>query len=120
MTTKGQNFEVYQGDNKEIIITIRNQDGSLTNLTGYSAVWCVHSQTISNIVLQKTTLPLGGIEVPDPASGQLIITLSSVDTSTLATKNYGHQCEIEDNFGNHSTVTTGYIQILRSITHPEL
>jgi hypothetical protein len=50
MTIKGQNFELYQGDNKEIIITVRDASGALQNLTGYSAVWCVHKRSVSNIV----------------------------------------------------------------------
>lgn len=121
MTTQGQNFEVYQGDNKEIIITVRNKyTGALEDLTGYSAVWCAYNQTLANVVILKVTTD-GGIVIPTPTSGELHIILDSEDTADLVpTKNYGHQCEIEDALGNHSTVATGYMKVARSITHNEL
>ena len=117
MTITGQNFEVYQGDNKTVIVTVRNQDGSLTNLTGYNAVWCAYRQTPDTIVILKTTT--SGITIPDPLSGELHIDLGQTDTAALTTSNYGHQCEIEDSFGNHATVMAGYMRVLKSITHPE-
>jgi hypothetical protein len=116
MTLSGQNFEVYQGDNKEIIITVRNEDGSLLNLDGYEIVWCVHNQTLANVVFQKKTSD-GSITVPVPASGEIHILLEQEDTHDLPTKNYGHQCEISDAFENHATIMTGYMRVLRSITH---
>jgi hypothetical protein len=119
MTVAAQNIETYQGDNKEIIITVTDDDGVLIDLSGYSAVWCVYNQTLETIVIQKETGGLG-ITIPSPTSGQLVIELESTDTATLVPKNYGHQCEIKDASGNHSTVTIGYIKILRSITHAEL
>jgi hypothetical protein len=117
MTINGQNIEVYQGDNKNIIISIVDDDGGILNLTGYNAVWCMHEQTAENIVLQKTTSPGEGITIPDPTNGELVIALEQSDTSELTPKIYGYQCEIEDAFGNHATVTTGYLKLFKSITH---
>lgn len=121
MTIAGQNFEVFQGDNKIIIITVKNQDGTLTDLTGYSAVWCVHTFNPNHeIILQKTTLPGEGITIPNPTSGEIVITLTQADTQTKIPKTYGHQCEVEDGLGNHATVSTGYMNVRESITHPSL
>lgn len=118
MTIAGQNFEMFQGDNKELVITVYKQDGvSIQDLTGYNAVWCAHNQTPENPVIIKTTSPGEGITIPDPSSGQLVIELANVDTNTLTPKTYGHQCEVEDALGNHATVTTGYMKLSRSITH---
>lgn len=119
MTISGQNFEIYQGDNKQIIITVKDDNDALLNLDGYSAVWCVHNQSPSNIVFQKSTAT-GGITIPNPANGQLVITLEGNDTATLPPKTYGHQCEILDGLGNHATVTAGYMKVITSITHNEL
>jgi len=116
MTTEGQNFTIYQGDSKEVIISVTNEDGSVTDLAGYAgAVFVAYNQTLDSIVIQK--LLADGITIPTPSNGQLVITLDSEDTEDLVPKNYGIQCEIEDAFGNHATVMTGYMKVLRSITH---
>jgi hypothetical protein len=116
MTTEGQNFTIYQGDTKEIIISITDESGSVVDLAGYAgAVFVAYNQTLDSIVVQK--LLAGGIIIPTPANGQLVVTLESADTEDLVPRNYGIQCEIEDAFGNHATVMTGYMKVLRSITH---
>jgi hypothetical protein len=120
MTITGQNFDVYQGDNKELIVTVYDENGSILNLAGYNAVWCIHSLTPEHTyVVLKTTGIVGGITIPSPASGQIVISLDSEDTESLTPKAYGHQGEIEDSSGNHATIITGLVKILKSITHGE-
>lgn len=120
MTISGQNFEIYQGDNKVVIITVYDENDAILDLTGYSAVWCAYNQSLSDKVIIKSTLPGEGITIPSPTNGQLQITLDSIDTENLNPKTYGHQCEIENAGGSHSTVTVGYMKVNRSITHSEL
>lgn len=115
MATTGQNAEIYQGDYHELIITVVDEDGVVADLSGYSAVWCLYGQTEGNIVLTKTTSD--GITI---TGGQITIELENVDTENLTPRIYGHQCEVEDIMGRHSTVTTGYVKILKSITHSSL
>ena len=117
MTTHGQNIELYQGDNVNIIITVVDDNNQILNLTGYNVVWCLHEQTTEQVILQKTTSPGEGITVPDPTNGEILIPLLQDDTAEMTPKIYGHQCEIEDSSGNHSTVTTGYLKLFKSITH---
>jgi hypothetical protein len=118
MTIKGQNLEIYQGDNKNIIITVYDENGGLVTLSGYSAVWCAYKQTPFTVAIEKSTT--NGITILDPSSGQLQITIEQSDTENLTPNVYAHQCEVEDAFGNHATVTTGYFSVLRSVTHPSL
>lgn len=120
MTITGQNFEVYQGDNKQLIITVYDENGAILPLTGYSAVWVAVQQTSFATVLSKSTESGGGISIPDPDNGQLVVELDKEDTASLSPKLYNHQCEIEDSSGNHSTVTTGYMKVIKSVTHSEL
>lgn len=117
MTQAGQNFQVFQGDNHEIVISVVDENGLPANLAGYDAIWCVHQQNhAENIILQKST-SLGGIVI---SGSDVIISLAQADTATMTPKLYGHQCELEDGSGNHATITTGYMRVLRSITHGEL
>lgn len=115
MTATGQNFEIYQGDDKRIIITAKDVDGNIINLAGHSVIWCAYDQTLENIIIQKSTS--NGISIPTPASGEIIITLEGLDTSSVIPKNYGHQCEIKDSFDKHYTITTGFMKVIKSITH---
>lgn len=115
MASTGQNFELYQGDDKELVITVRDNAGALVDLTGYSAVWCVHIRTPDNIVLEKTTSD--GITIPTPGNGQLIVEIDGTDTAELLPRNYDHQCEVEDPSGHHTTVSVGYMKLLKSVTH---
>ncbi len=117
MTATGQNFEMYQGDDKQIIITAKDTSGNIIDLTGYDAVWVVYDQTVENVVLMKSTQPTEGITIPTPANGEIVIELVGDDTSGLLPKLYGHQCEIQDVSGHHSTVTVGFMKVLKSITH---
>lgn len=117
MTVKAQNFEIYQGDDKQIIITVYDENGAILDLTGYAAVWVAVQQTTFDVVISKETEASGGISIPDPTNGQLIIELDANDTVSIAPKVYNHQCEIEDASGNHSTVTTGYMTVVRNVTH---
>lgn len=116
MTTTGQNFELYQGDNKQLIITVRDEDDVIVNLTGYSAVWVAYNVSPQQVILTKTS-DLGEITIPVPADGQLIVELEQADTVDVTPKLYGHQCEIEDSSGNHFTVLIGSMRLLKSFTH---
>lgn len=116
MTVSGQNFEVYQGDDKQVIITVKDASGIPENLTNYTAIWCMYDTTTNSVVIEKTTA--SGISIPTPSSGQLVIDLDKTDTSILDPKTYGHQCEVQDAVGNHSTVTTGFVKLIKSNTHP--
>lgn len=118
MATTGQNFELHQGDYKQIIITVLDENGEPLDLTGYSAIWCMHVQTLNDIVITKTTSD--GITISNPTSGELEIELEAVDTESLSARVYGHQCEIEDILGRHATVTTGYVKLHKSVTHASL
>lgn len=111
MTISGQNLEVFQGDNKQIIITIYDEDDVILDLTGYDIVWVVYHPTTKALVLSKA---LGdGITVPTPANGQLVIDLEPADTLVVVPNTYNHECEITAG-SVVSTTTTGIIKILYS------
>lgn len=116
MTITGQNVELHQGDDRVIIITVYDEDNNILSLTGYDAVFVVYEQTMENLVITKSTM-VGGISISNPTSGEIEITLSSEDTEGLTAKTYGLQCEVQDSFGNCSTVTTGLFKVLKSFTH---
>ena len=120
MTVTGQNFDMFQGEDKEIIITARDENGDILPLTGYEIVWVAYNLTSSQIVIIKSSTVPGEIDVPTPASGEIHINLVSSDTENLQPKTYGHQCEVVDAFGANSLITTGHIAVNKSHTHSQL
>lgn len=120
MTVSGQNFEMYQGEDKEVIISATDENGDVLPLTGYEIVWVAYNLTSGQIVLTKSSNIPGEIDVPVPANGQIYINIVSEDTALLTQKAYGHQCEIVDAFGANSLITAGHLTVYKSHTHSQL
>lgn len=112
MTVTGQNFEIHQGDTKQIIITAYDENDAILDLSGYDIVWVIYHPTTKNLILSKSTG--SGITVPAPTSGQLLIDLLPEDTENVVPNTYAHECEISTSPTNVSTITTGTVKVLYS------
>jgi hypothetical protein len=112
MTVQAQNFELFQGDTKQITITVTDENDAILPLTGYNIVWVIYKQTNKELILSKT---LGdGITVPTPSNGQIIISITPEDTELITPSTYLHECEISTSPTDVSTVTVGIVKILYS------
>lgn len=112
MTIVGQNFDLYLGDTKQIIITAYNEAGGILPLAGYDITWVVYKSTTKAIVLTKT---LGaGITVPTPSNGEIVIDILPVDTMNLIPNTYLHECEISTSPTDVATITTGAVKMIYS------
>ncbi|HMN10729.1 MAG TPA: BppU family phage baseplate upper protein [Bellilinea sp.] len=103
MTSENQNFEMYSGDTHHLDITVKNSNGMPVDLTGASITWALYDQAGT---IQVTKTSESGISLTDPANGVFRVTLSPIDTDTLAGK-YRHEAEITDVLGQVGTVTRG-------------
>lgn len=112
MTYAGQNFEMYLGDTKQVIITVYDENDAILDLSGYDITWVLYKLTSKQIVLTKT---LGsGISVPAPSSGQIVIDILPVDTENLVPNTYVHECELSSSPTDVSTITTGTVKLIYS------
>ncbi|MFQ8550182.1 hypothetical protein [Acinetobacter baumannii] len=102
MTAENQNFEMYQGDTKNIRFLI--EDESL-DLTGTTVKWVMTPFRKSEALLTKSTTD--GISVVE---GKVIVKLNASDSVGLLGM-YEHEVEITDQLGNVSTVLRGKITI---------
>ncbi|MDR7237106.1 hypothetical protein J2Y02_001717 [Neobacillus drentensis] len=103
-----QNFSMYAGDSKSIIIPVTKDDGSPLNLTGAAVKWGVRkreSSTTNDILKESPAITVSGSEIT--------ISLAPVDTETL-TGSYYHECELTDQQGNVSTLFVGLVTITKS------
>ena len=92
---KNQNFSMISGDTKTIVIDINE------NLVGAAAKWSMKKRGATTTTLIKN----GSV-----ADGKIQIVLDKADTEELSGL-FMHECEVTDQSGNVSTVTSGAVNI---------
>jgi hypothetical protein len=83
-----------RGDSIDYEMTVKNNDGTPTDLTGFNITFSVKKK-FSDIdyVIQKT---IGnGITVDDPTTGQVVIHIEHGDTNDLKPKEYVYDIQFE-------------------------
>lgn len=100
MAIKNQNFEMYQNENKRLIISIVDDSENNKDLTGGSATFC-----IINTEILKTTD--NGITID---TYKLNVLLDRSDTESIC-GSFDYQVRATDSSGNSEITTTGRIQI---------
>lgn len=105
MTTVNQNFNIYAGNTKKIIVTVKDDNDVALNLTNSSIKWGYSD------VLKTTS---SGISLSNPTGGEFTITLNPTDTQN---KNgtFTHSCELTDAIGNVTTILIGSITIKKGM-----
>lgn len=109
MTQKNQNFEMFAGDTKDIVVTVDDGDGIPVNLTGASIKWVLKKATVTGAQQVLKTMA-NGIFLTDPLAGEFTVRLATADTNAISGKFY-HEAEVTDSSGNVSTVFTGTVKI---------
>lgn len=111
MSIPGQNFEMFQGDTKDIEITVTDENGALLDLSSYDSInWVVYRPTTKETVLSKNLS--NGITVP--SLGIIQISLTPADTELITPMIYSHECEINSGASVTSTVCTGSFKLFYS------
>jgi hypothetical protein len=106
LTAKNQNFEMFQGDTKNIVVTVTG-----TDLTGASIKWAMKRSVSSTVVDVSKSIGNGiSITSASPTSSVFEIKLDPADTINLK-GDYYHEAEVKDAQNNVSTVMTGRISI---------
>lgn len=100
-----QNFSMYAGDTKQVVVTVKKDDGSALDLTGATVRWGFDT-------VVKTTS--SGIVLTTPLSGIFTITISPTDT-VGKTGEFQHGGTVTDAAGNVSTVIVGKITINKNV-----
>ena len=113
MAATGQNFEIFQGDTKDVYITVTNENGAILDLTPYDAIrWVVYHQVNKALILEKTLS--SGITVPVGTDGVIKISLVPADTENVQPNTYNHECEVSSGGTVVATVTVGTVKIIYS------
>ena len=110
MTITNQDFTMWQGDRKDVIITVRDLNGDILDITDSTVIWMMINATNK---LSKSTA-LGGIILSDPENGELTIRIMPADTLEFDGMYFYHETEMTDAFGNISTVSVGNVALRKA------
>ncbi|MBT2729445.1 hypothetical protein J7E63_21365 [Bacillus sp. ISL-75] len=110
MTAINQNFSMFAGDSKNLIVTVTKDDGSFVDLNGTTVKWGLRKKENSTINEVSKTTDDGITLLGD----EITIKLDPTDTLNLLGI-YFQECELTDQLGNVSTIFTGGVKINRSV-----
>jgi len=103
MTSAGQNFTVYRGQDQSVVVSITG----VSDLSGATAEWRVLRLYNGPILLRKQT---GSGVVLD--NGAMTATISIADTDLSGAEGvYRHELWITDNTGNVTPLTVGELMV---------
>ena len=109
MTKRNQDFTMWRGDRKNIIIQVVDSEENVVNITGASIVWIMLNPINE---LDKSTAG-GGIVLSDAPNGEFTIVIMPSDTEDFEGEYYYHEAEVTDYLGNVSTVTVGSVALMQ-------
>lgn len=111
MASQGQNFEMWAGDDLDVVAIVKDASGTVVDITGATVEWALRLTVDSPVLLAKDTA--AGITLTNPTQGEFTITLAPADTSALGGRSYYHEAEVTLG-GKITTVLTGWATIHRS------
>lgn len=104
-------FEMFEGDTFTLRATVRDEAGSIVDITGVDISWWLaktNKSTGADVYAQKTVG--SGVEIVDGPAGRFDVTIESPDTEGRGGKTLYHEAEIDDG-GVVSTVLVGKAKI---------
>lgn len=104
------NFVMTAGDNKILVVTVRDANASPVNITGSTIKWqCARSYGKASVI-SKSTATDDGILITDGANGRFTVTLNADDTEDLV-GNFVHEAQVTATDGTISTVLKGTMKV---------
>jgi len=108
------NIIVDQGTDFSTTITVRNDDGNLIDLAGYSAAGQIRKHYTSTTAVDFGT----SFETPRSA-GLLTLTLSRTQTANMEPGRYLYDVELTDSANTRSRLVEGVVTVTPQITSTE-
>lgn len=104
------NLYIDQGSDFSAIITLKNQDGTIINLTGYTVV----SQFRKSY--QSSSYTAFTATLHDAVAGKIRLQLPAASSSAVAAGRYLYDIEITNNAGERKRALEGIVLITPEIT----
>ena len=118
MATPQLHLTISAGASFSQSVLISNPDQSVTNLNGMTFKACMSELPGSFNALASTPTPEVrefGIQILDPSSGEIVITLSAEETSTLNKRKYLYSISMTDSSGVVTEIVGGQVFVRPAI-----
>lgn len=113
MTKVAQDFSWYEGDDRNLVVVITDNDDAVVNLTSFEVSWVMSRS--GTVILTKLSDSTAGIEITDAANGEITIYLDPADNAGLSGF-YDHECVLTDSAGNIVTAFRGTCKVISDLT----
>jgi Ethanolamine utilization protein EutJ (predicted chaperonin) len=107
-----QDFSMYAGDSRNLIVTVTDPNNNVINITGATIKWVLVNG--DQVVRYKDNQSAGGITITNATNGQFQVSITSNDTTSLPPGTYQHEARMIDSSGNSSLLFTGNVTISKS------
>ena len=115
MAAQNQNATQWLGDDGTITITVTDDSGNIVNISGVEAFYWVGKNAKAAGLDVYVKKEVGGGITLNGSAGQIVISLTGLDTETLQAGRFYHECRIKDLTGDWTTVTTGTLTIVQTM-----
>jgi hypothetical protein len=102
-------LSIVRGDSKLYKVTVKDADGKVVNILGYTATFTVRDNPFDSSSIMSKTSP-EGVEFTDPINGVMQINILNTDTQVDLGK-YVYDVEVVDLLGRHITVVQGNFSV---------
>jgi hypothetical protein len=106
------NFTIYQGDSRDLFVSVTDLDGAVVNITGATIKWVLVNN--DTVVLEKSTPSSSGINITNPTGGQFTISILPNETLTLSAGDCTHEARLTDSNGKSSLIFKDTLTVLES------
>ena len=103
----------FSGNQKYIRVFVKDDDGNPKSLTGGEASYVMVTDAGVIVVRKSSYAGISEIEFVDEAAGELVVKVTSLDSSQLS-GTYRHQLNFVDSNGDEETVMAGKVDISKS------
>lgn len=109
-----QNFELFSGNDKTLLFTHRDGDGTIIDITGATIAWALSIRPRSKRMLIAYST-LNQVVITDGPAGKYEVRIQDTDTEPLHDRDYYHEVRITDVSGRVSTGAYGTVEVRRNI-----
>jgi len=109
-------FDIYQGNNRQLRVLVRDEDMNVIDITGATGVFTVkETKESTSPSIQKSTAVAGEGQIGAADEGEMFFFLVPADTSSLDIRQYVYDVKLTLASGKTYTIVEGVVNLLEPV-----